>query len=266
MDDFSVSVPRCIDTPYTKIQTQHGAPGDSPIRVWNSHIIIASFLLRPHPRRSICNWRVFDDASNNAEWKRLHLWGDLTKNFNLYSYIAMESPSCQLNLPSLVIICHRSVESLPGALIECTVLFQPVWYFGNLVLTFQKRGLWSNQKLTSLKTSSRLTIWLQKLPKNYELGMMPTRSVWTKNQAITMTYDSDSGRLTILKETVHSPEWLCAGTGKLYHSLIELANSFLLKYRCWAFTKVTGNTLYEKFWVSGITTYTIIEKLIHLWM
>ena len=34
-----------------------------------------------------------------------------------------------------------------------------------------------------------------------------------------MTYDSDSGRLTFLKETAHSLEWLRASTGKLYHSL-----------------------------------------------
>ena len=33
--------------------------------------------------------------------------------------------------------------------------FQPVWYFTkpNLVFTFQKKGLWSNQKLTSQRTS-----------------------------------------------------------------------------------------------------------------
>ena len=158
---FQSPIPGCSDTPYTKISPYHFLVNFSKISVilrkllfsrhkhsmgprggvftdsgLKQHIIIASFLLRPHPRRSIWNRRVFEDASNNAEWKRLHLWGDLTKNFDPYSYIAMESPSCQLNLPSLVI---RSVESLPGALIECTVLFQPVWYFSNLVLTFQKR-------------------------------------------------------------------------------------------------------------------------------
>jgi len=31
--------------------------------------------------------------------------------------------------------------------------------------------------------------------------------------------DNDSGKLTFLKETAHSPEWLRAGTGKLYHPL-----------------------------------------------
>ena len=30
---------------------------------------------------------------------------------------------------------------------------------------------------------------------------------------------SNSGRLTFLKETARSPEWLCVTTGKLYHSL-----------------------------------------------
>ena len=42
-------------------------------------------------------------------------------------------------------------DRLPGdSMIERTVL-QPVWYFSNLVLTFQKKGLWSNQKWTSQK-------------------------------------------------------------------------------------------------------------------
>ena len=41
-----------------------------------------------------------------------------------------------------------------------------------------------------------LTIWLQKSPKGYESGKIQTQSVWTKNQDITMIYDSDSGRLT----------------------------------------------------------------------
>ena len=38
-----------------------------------------------------------NEASNNAEWKRLHLSGDLTKNFNLYIYIiAMQGIICQV--------------------------------------------------------------------------------------------------------------------------------------------------------------------------
>jgi len=62
-----------------------------------------------------CN-RVFEkrnNAGNNAKWIRLHLSGDLTKNFNLYSYIAMKVFPGN-HLPSLAIICHRSVVSTIG--------------------------------------------------------------------------------------------------------------------------------------------------------
>ena len=62
----------------------------------------------------------------NAEWKRLHLSGDLTKNFNLYSYIAMKVfpgnylPSPGYHLPPF---CCLHLESLPGdSMIERTVL------------------------------------------------------------------------------------------------------------------------------------------------
>jgi len=44
-------------------------------------------------------------------------------------------------------------------------------------------------------------------------------------------------------------------TGKRYHSIhVELTNSFLLKYRYWAFAKITASTLWKKFWTSGTTT------------
>ena len=42
-------------------------------------------------------------------------------------------------------------------------------------------------------------------------------------------------------------------TGKWYHS-IELADSFLLKYRYWTFAKITASTFWKKFWASGIVT------------
>ena len=42
----------------------------------------------------------------------------------------------------------------------------------------------------------------------------------------------------------------CA-TWKRYRS-IELAESFLLKYRCLAFAKITASALWKKFWTSGI--------------
>ena len=35
-------------------------------------------------------------------------------------------------------------------------------------------------------------------------------------------------------------------TGKRYRS-IELVESFLLKYRCWAFAKITASALLKKF-------------------
>ena len=36
-----------------------------------------------------------------------------------------------------------------------------------------------------------------------------------------LAYCSDSGRLTFLKETTRSPEYLSVTTGKLYHSLCQ---------------------------------------------
>ena len=79
-----------------------------------------------------------------ADWKRLHQSGDLTKNFNLYRYsheagISRESfAQSGYHLPPF---CCLHLESLPGAMIECTALqsilasiilqyslFQPVWY------------------------------------------------------------------------------------------------------------------------------------------
>ena len=44
-----------------------------------------------------------------------------------------------------------------------------------------------------------------------------------------------------------------SATGKRYHS-IELADSFLLKYRYWTFAKITATALWKKFWTSGIAT------------
>jgi len=42
---------------------------------------------------------------------------------------------------------------------------------------------------------------------------------WCDENKMSGTLGSDSGRLTFLKETAHSPEQLCVTTGKLYHSL-----------------------------------------------
>ena len=47
-----------------------------------------------------------------------------------------------------------------------------------------------------------------------------------------------------------------SATGKRYHS-IELADSFLLKYRYWTFAKITASALWKKFWTSGIATVSI---------
>ena len=50
-----------------------------------------------------------NNASSNVDWKRLYSSSDLTKKFNLYSYIAMkEFPGNQLRK---AIICHSSVDS-----------------------------------------------------------------------------------------------------------------------------------------------------------
>ena len=102
-----------------------------------------------------------NDTSNNADWKRLHLSGDLSKNFNLYSYIYSHEG---ISWESFVrvwlnetIICHRSVDwtwshcqeqwyrvhcttvyfsqydifvqSFSASMIFSYSLFQPVWYF-----------------------------------------------------------------------------------------------------------------------------------------
>ena len=51
---------------------------------------------------------------------------------------------------------------------------------------------------------------------------------------MSMTYDSDSGRLTFLKETACSPEWLHATTGKLYMyiatTVCSIVNSLHVSY------------------------------------
>ena len=53
-----------------------------------------------------------------------------------------------------------------------------------------------------------------------------------------------------IKMSVTSAHIECA-TGKRYRS-IELVESFLLKYRCWAFAKIIASALWKQFWTSGI--------------
>ena len=57
----------------------------------------------------------------------------------------------------VVTTCSRCQEIQCYRSLYCS-LFQPVWYFNILVLTFQKKGLYSNQKLTS-QTKTSLCFW-----------------------------------------------------------------------------------------------------------
>ena len=58
--------------------------------------------------------------------------------------------------------------------------------------------------------------------------------LWATDQASCCTYNSDSGKLTFLKETARSPEWLHVTTGKLYHSLSHwmVVTQIFLTNRC----------------------------------
>ena len=143
-----------------------------------------------------------NDASSNAEWKRLHLSGDLTKNFNLYSYIAMKVfpgnylPSPGYNWPPFFCPALLWVTARNSDRVHCTAVCfsHAVWYFSNLMLTFQKNGLWSDQNFTEILayTFDHLTA---EIAQGYESGKIPTQSVWTKNQDIITIYDGNSGRL-----------------------------------------------------------------------
>ena len=64
-----------------------------------------------------------------------------------------------------------------------------------------------------------------------------------------------------IKMSVTSAYFECA-TGNRYHR-IELADSFLLKYRYWTFTKITASASRKKFWTSEIATSQSVVNKVH---
>ena len=76
-------------------------------------------------------------------------------------------------------------------------LFLTVWYFSNLVLTFQKKGLWGNQKLINF-TKNSLHFWPS--------GCRNRSRLWV---------GKDTNAVSLNQEPRYQ------STGKLYHSFFQ---------------------------------------------
>ena len=102
-------------------------------------------------------------------------------------------------------------------------------------INLSEKGLWSNQKLTSQKTS------LCFLPA--DCRNRPKTTTWERCQHCQFEPRTKISlwsmiwiKMSVTSTIIH---WM--HNWKLYHS-IDLAKSFLLNCRCWTFTKVTTNT------------------------